>query len=408
MRTDHDVVIVGGGPAGLTTAIALARLSPRLAARAVVLEGHSYPREKPCAGGLGGRGERLLAELDALPDVPHVPIDGMSLRGAGRERAVRVHGIGRVVRRVELDHALARIAMARGVAVHDGTKVTGITRRDDGRVEVATTKGLLRARVVVGADGVGSVVRKAMGLGKGRLSAQVLEIDTEPVLGDRDRSLLHFDAGDRRFSGYTWDFPTVVDGRALVCRGIYHLKGGAHASGEAEPDLVALFRERLEGMGLDLARYRQKRFAERGWDPDEPVADGRLMLVGEAAGIDPITGEGIAQAIEMGALAARYLADTGAELGTSGWTTRLRGSRVARDLGVRRWAVPLFYGPERPHMEAYLTESDEPLHVGAQYFAAARVDRAKLARVALTGGLALARARLASLAGFTGLASRGG
>lgn len=96
----------------------------------------------------------------------------------------------------------------------------------------------------------------------------------------------------------------------------------------------------------------------------------------------------------MGALAARYLADTGAELGTSGWTSTLRGSRVARDLGVRRCAVPLFYGPERPHMEAYLTARDEPLFVGAQYFADLRVDRARLATVALTGGLALARARL--------------
>jgi flavin-dependent dehydrogenase len=394
VRTDHDVVIVGGGPAGLTTALALARLAPRLAARSVVLEGHEYPREKPCAGGLGGRGERILEELDALPDVPHVPISGMSLRGAGRERAVRVTHIGRVIRRVEFDHALARAVAARGVPVHDGTKVTGFTRRDDGRVEVSTSRGLLRARVVVGADGVGSVVRKAMGLGKGRLSAQVLEVDTEPVAGERDRALLHFDAGDRRFTGYTWDFPTVVAGRELVCRGIYHLKLERLERAAPEPDLVELFRERLVGMGLSLASYRQKRFAERGFDPEEPVADGRLMLVGEAAGIDPITGEGIAQAIEMGALAARYLADTGAELGTSGWTSTLRGSRVARDLGVRRCAVPLFYGPERPHMEAYLTARDEPLFVGAQYFADLRVDRARLATVALTGGLALARARL--------------
>jgi len=61
---------------------------------------------------------------------------------------------------------------------------------------------------------VGSLVRKALGLGGGKLRAQVLELDTEPVPGERDRALLHFDFSDRMLTGYAWDFPAGSHRRA--------------------------------------------------------------------------------------------------------------------------------------------------------------------------------------------------
>ncbi len=117
MRASGDIVIVGGGPAGLSTALALVRSAPALASRVVVLEKSRYPRDKFCAGAVGGRGLNLLRELDALPDVPFAPIDGVSFRGRHGRLEARVEGIGRVVRRIEFDHALAGIARARGVKI---------------------------------------------------------------------------------------------------------------------------------------------------------------------------------------------------------------------------------------------------------------------------------------------------
>ncbi|HEX4514979.1 MAG TPA: NAD(P)/FAD-dependent oxidoreductase, partial [Polyangiaceae bacterium] len=73
-----DVIVVGGGPAGLTSAVAMRAADPKLHVR--VLEKARYPREKYCAGALGGRGLKILDELDMRPDVPSVPIDGISLR----------------------------------------------------------------------------------------------------------------------------------------------------------------------------------------------------------------------------------------------------------------------------------------------------------------------------------------
>ena len=64
----------------------------------------------------------------------------------------------------------------------------------------------------------------AFALPKGRFTAQVVEIDTEPVEADLDRRFLHFDVTDRAFTGYAWDFPTIVGGSELVCRGVYELR----------------------------------------------------------------------------------------------------------------------------------------------------------------------------------------
>ncbi len=396
----RDVVIVGGGPAGTTTALALAHAAPELAPRVALLERARYPREKPCAGALGARGDALLAAIGVTADVPSVPIDGMSFRGAHGEQTARPGRIGRVVRRIEFDHALARAAAARGVEVREGVRVLDVKEVDDGEggtdggAVVATSAGDVRARVVVGCDGIGSAVRKAMGLGAGELRAQVIEVDTPPVPADRDRALLHFDATDRRVRGYAWDFPTLVNGRPLVCRGLYRLRGAGEPEG---PELGALLAERLRAQGVDPARCENKRYAERGFEPGGPVARGRAMLVGEAAGIDPVTGEGIAQAIEYGVLAGRFLARAlreGEAPRVERWQDEVRASRLARDLSIRGRLMHLYYGPTRGDVEAFLAESPDALFVGGQHFAAHPYDWWKVGEVVARGAARLLARRV--------------
>jgi flavin-dependent dehydrogenase len=366
----------------------------------VIVEKARYPREKPCAGALGGRGDALLRGLGVAIDVPSAYVDGISFRGA-RGSAVSSPGrIGRVVRRIEFDHALARAAASRGVEVRDGVRVDAV-RDEDGAAVVCTSAGEIPARVVVGSDGVGSVVRRSMGLGAGELRAQVIEVDTEPVDGDRDRALLHFDSADRRVAGYAWDFPTIVDGRALVCRGIYHLKTSRDLRRDG-PDLGELLADRLRGFGIDPARCHNKRYAERGFEPAARLAEGARMLVGEAAGIDPVTGEGIAQAIEFGAMAGRFLAGAVARAGAGpvaldGWPHEVAASRLARDLRIRLRLMGLFYGPWRTDVEDFLVETPDALFVGCQHFAAQPHDWARVAGVAGQGAARFAAARIAAL-----------
>jgi len=369
----------------------------------VVLEKERYPRDKFCAGGIGARADQLLAQIGITVDVPSVLVDGMSLNLAGGTLTAQGHAIGRVVRRIEYDHALARVAMARGVRIHEGARVTGI-HTETHQVVVESTAGSFRAHSVVGADGVGSFVRRAMWLPMGRLRAQVIELDTEEVPGDPSRNMLHFDASDQALPGYAWDFPTLVDGKALVCRGVYQLKTGpgedvaspredvarASASG-CTRDVQDVLAERLAARGLDIGRYRIKRFAERGFERHTPYAAHRVMLVGEAAGIDGLTGEGIAQAIGYGAFAGRYLAE---KLATSDFafhdfSQRLNASRVGFELRVRARTIPYYFGPYRALIERFVLRTPDFFAMGLEHFAGRKLSRARLAKSALSFGVHL-------------------
>ncbi len=211
---------------------------------------------------------------------------------------------------------------------------------------------------------------------------------------------MHFDSTDRRISGYAWDFPTVVEGRELVCRGLYHLKTGSEGERQG-PDLAALLAERLRGLGIDPAGCKNKRYAERGFEPAGRLAEGRRMLAGEAAGIDPVTGEGIAQAIEFGVMAGRFLARTFARraegpIDTRRWAREVAASRLARDLRIRLRLMGLFYGPSRDEVERFLAEAPDPLFVGGQHFAAHPYDWLKVGEVVARGGARWAALRIAN------------
>ena len=380
---DLDVVIVGGGPSGLSTALHLQAAAP--AARVAVLEAARYPREKICAGGVGGRALRLLEGLGIAVDCPHVPIDEVVVRVGGEEVATRDPGLAIVVRRVEFDHALAREAIARGIAVRDGCPVARIAIGDD-RVEIETAAGeVLRARAVVGADGVAGVVRRQAGFARGELRAQVVELDTEAAPGDRPRDTIVFDFTARDLGGYAWDFPTAVAGQPLVCRGAYLLHKAArlddHAGDPAISPRAHLARY-LAARGLDLARYRLKQFAERGFEPGAAISAPRVLLVGEAAGIDIATGEGIAQAIEYGALAGPYLARAleRDDLGFTSWRRRVDLHHVGRQLRIRHFCYRMFYGHRRDTVARMLPRMRAMFRIGVADFAGKPLSKLDLLR----------------------------
>ncbi|HMG53270.1 MAG TPA: FAD-dependent monooxygenase [Kofleriaceae bacterium] len=381
-----DVAIVGGGPAGISTALHLHAAAPR--ARIVVLEKARYPRDKICAGGIGARAFRLLERIGVEVACPQVGLDAIALRLPGDTVVIELPGLGAVVRRIEFDHALARHAIDRGIAVRDGCAVHAIAIGERG-AQVTTGDGAtLHARCVVGADGVGGVVRRLAGFPRGALRAQVVELDTEAAPGDLPRDTIAFDFSLSDLRGYAWDFPTAVAGEPLVCRGVYALGVAA----DQPRDRLAAY---LAARGLDAARYRLKQFAERGFEPGAEIARPRVLLVGEAAGIDIATGEGIGQAIEYGAVAGRYLARalTADRLQFADWRRTVDRHHLGVQLRIRHAAHRAFYGRGRARIERMLPRIGALLRAGVQDFAGVPLSGLGLLRGA--GQLVAAAARAA-------------
>ncbi len=385
---DVDLVIVGGGPAGLSTALHLHAIAPQL--RVVVLERETYPREKICAGGVGARAFKLLAKIGVEVDCPKVPLTSLAVKLMHDTVVTTVDDLGAVVRRVEFDHALAKVAIARGIEVRDGCGVARIelvdeadrvlppsSASDAARVRVTTeTEDVYRARAIVGADGVSGIVRKQAGFPRPELRAQVVELDTEDLPDDMPRDTVVFDFARRDLAGYAWDFPTIVDGKPLVCRGAYVIR--TLGADDARKRCAAYLAER----GLDIQRYRIKQFAERGWQPGAEIASPRVLLVGEAAGIDIATGEGIGQAIEYGAVAAPYLvrAFERDNLRFGDWRSAVEKHHLGFQLRIRHLAYELFYGRRRHKVEYLMPRLTSMFRVAVQDFAGIPMSKLALAK----------------------------
>jgi flavin-dependent dehydrogenase len=353
----------------------------RLAERLVLLDKARFPREKICAGAIGARADRLLETIDVRVNVPSAALAGLRVKTPVGSLSARLEDgapIGRVVRRAEFDAALLDEVRSRGMRVCDGVAVRSVTREREG-ILLETSDGPLRARAVIGADGVGSLVRRATGIARGRYHAQAVEVDTPWRSDDAPTDLLSFDVSDNRLTGYAWDFPTMVNGKSLVCRGIYHLTRGM-PQGE-RLDATEYLRERLAAQGVATEGLRFKRFAERGISLNSPTAVDRMLLVGEAAGIDPVLGEGIPQAIFYGKTAGAYLACCmrRGDYRFVDWAKRMRRERIGFDLSVRALLPPFFYGSTRPIAERWVTRSHALARAGLSYFGGRVVPRRSLA-----------------------------
>jgi flavin-dependent dehydrogenase len=361
----HPLVIVGGGPAGLSTALHLAAQAPDLAAQTLILEKATYPREKYCAGAVGTRGLDLLAALGVPLSVPHEPIHAVTLGLPEGRLRVEEPNFGAVVRRIEFDHSLAQAVVARGVALREGAAVKELRHHADGVTLTLASGEEIEASVVIGADGVGGAVRRSAGFSGGSLRAQVVELDTEEVEGDPPRDTIHFDAMARDLQGYAWDFPTLVGGQKMVCRGVYIIRN------LGEENVHERLRAYLAAKGLDMKRYKAKPFAERGFSPDEPISKERVLLVGEAAGIDIATGEGIAQALTYGKLAATTVQDAFArrDFTFAGWKGEVLRSKLGLNLMGRLGMYWSFFGQTRVPTERFLRRNPALMGVFAEEFA---------------------------------------
>ncbi len=304
-----DVLIVGAGPAGSSSALNLARRDPTWARRVVVIDAAVHPREKLCGGAVTHLGERVLSRMGLSFEPAHLAIREVQLRFGGQVARFRGDPVLRIARRDEFDHWLLGRAKAAGVRVREGERVTAITPHDDW-VEVRTDRAVFRAQVVVGADGSKSMVRRLLRLRDAGHLARLLEVMTPPAQDEMalfEDGVAVFDLDARRdgVHGYSWVFPTRVAGEPLVSRGVYdcNLSGGPRAS------LPRVLARDVKGRGYELDALELKGHPIRVFDPDGPLGAHRVLLAGDAAGVDAMFGEGISFALAYGEVVADAVAD---------------------------------------------------------------------------------------------------
>jgi flavin-dependent dehydrogenase len=342
----RDVVIVGSGPAGAATALRLAARDPALAARTVMLEKARHPREKTCAGGVIPKALRLLDELGVPFRAPHARVDGAAVEVPGRGVRVTAPDLCRVVRRAEFDADLAWAARDRGVELREEEHVTHLAR-DGAGVRVETNRRTYWTPLVVGADGSGSAVRRALvGEGSGPVArALMCDVSLRSTAWD-GHAARRYDFDFRPCAtglrGYRWVFPCVIGGEPHANVGVYALP---------PVDGVRMRRE-LDGTLADVAAgpcEGWKAFPIRTFDAGTTVAAPHALLVGDAAGVDPLMGEGISFALEYGVLAAdAIVAGRGhADLGVAAYARAVTEGPLGRKLRRLALGARLFYGPRR-------------------------------------------------------------
>ncbi len=314
----YDIVIVGTGPAGSAFARSVRRAAPYL--RLLAIEETPHPRDKVCGGALTYRALPLVRTL--FPEVGSLPTTGFTreyrLCFPNGRSVARGDGEFAVVCRRVFDEALWNAARSDGVETLEDARVTGLLR-SAGRVtgvcvERRSARWNVQCRMVVGADGSTSVVRRCTGSGPSRSrGAAVRQFvrDVDPAA----RALVFL--VDPGCHGYLWIFPFESEGERWANVGYFcHTGRGVDPRGRyASMRQHAVARRYLtgatevtplEGFPLNLARTHRGRLVL-----DRRVTGPGYVLVGDAAGLaHPDTGEGISFALHSGRIAGELAAES--------------------------------------------------------------------------------------------------
>jgi flavin-dependent dehydrogenase len=343
-----DVAVIGAGPAGATTAMLLARAGFDV----LLADRQRFPRAKPCGDCLSPEASRVLERLGVLERVlaaPHARLEGWRIVSGGgaafEERFASVCGgdarvaTALAIERVRLDAALLDGAVEAGTRVVAPLHVSGVRR--DGTAMSLTARDAegecaVRARIVVGADGLRSTIARRIGAVRRPPRLRKLSLTAHLEAGTAVAPLGEMHVGD----GLCVGVAPVTAGRRPLCNVTVVADAGRfgrHAAADAgafHASVLARF-PALGHFAFTAPTGDPPPLASGPFDvaTRRCVVDG-VALVGDAAGYyDPFTGQGICHALTCAEILAGVLT-TALRAGDVS-ARRLRSYALRRDRIVR-------------------------------------------------------------------------
>jgi geranylgeranyl reductase family protein len=327
----YDIAVLGAGPAGTVAAWECARGG----LRTILLERERLPRRKVCGGGLSAK------SLHVLPFAPEPVMEQRTVSGwvAHGDEAleVDVQRPGMMVCRESFDAFLAERAVAAGAELIEGFELTTVEEDGSANTLVSREGGRIRARLLIAADGVNSVVRRRLFSESHAGTVAALEARVVPAAWAREqmseRCLFDFGALD---AGYGWIFPKGDHFNVGVYR--FRKTAGSRDLRAVLTGFLAGNRLLRDATVLDVAGARI---------PVAPVARSLVrrgvILAGDAAGLgDALYGEGIYGALLSGReAAASAVACLSEGLPLTSYDLRIRGLR--RELRASAFMAAFVY-----------------------------------------------------------------
>ncbi|MGB1254104.1 MAG: FAD-dependent monooxygenase, partial [Candidatus Promineifilaceae bacterium] len=293
---------------------------------------------KLCGGGITHLGQDVLTELGLPFEPDNFGVEEVRLQYQDKAYSFRGGPVFRIVRRREFDHWLVQKVEERGIQVSQGEAVRDVQVKTT-HVSVITDQREIQAQILIAADGSRSFIRSKLKWQDESRVARLLEVDTpenpQKQWNFRDKvAVFDFTHMTDKLQGYYWDFPSFVDGEPVMNRGVFDSRSRPE---KPKADLKGVLRESMSQRERDLDDYKLKGHPIRWFDRRGKFSSPRVLLAGDAAGVDPLFGEGISFALAYGDPVAETVEDAfeRSDFSLESYKTRLMSYPMFKQLRVR-------------------------------------------------------------------------